>query len=97
MPKPRQDMAGAALPTSNARTGKMPGKSPNGSPPRHTETNPSSLPAASRSPTSPSLAPDKYFELYPKESIPYTPDRPNLWDSLPKTAGVKRYEAFGFN
>ena len=28
--------------------------------------------------------------------IVYQPDRPNLWDSLPKTAMVKRFESFGF-
>jgi arylsulfatase A-like enzyme len=44
----------------------------------------------------PFLAPDKYFDLYPLEEITYTPDRANLWDSLPKTAISKRYEAFGF-
>ena len=44
----------------------------------------------------PFLVPDKYFDLYPPEEITYRPDRPNLWDSLPKTAISKRYEAFGF-
>jgi len=44
----------------------------------------------------PFLAPDKYFDLYPTRDIVYTPDRPDLWDSLPRTALVKRYEAFGF-
>ncbi len=44
----------------------------------------------------PFLAPDKYFTLYPPNKITFTPDRPNLWDSLPKTAISKRYEAFGF-
>jgi len=44
----------------------------------------------------PFLAPDKYFELYPSNEIAFKPDRPNLWDSLPKTAISKRYEAFGF-
>jgi arylsulfatase A-like enzyme len=44
----------------------------------------------------PFLAPDKYFDLYPQNEITYKPDRPNLWDSLPKTAISKRYEAFGF-
>jgi len=44
----------------------------------------------------PFLAPDKYFDLYPLEEIVYEPDRPDLWDSLPKTAISKRYDAFGF-
>ncbi|MBG86337.1 MAG: hypothetical protein CMO80_05485 [Verrucomicrobiales bacterium] len=44
----------------------------------------------------PFLAPDKYFDRYPLDEIVYTPDRPNLWDSLPKTAMVKRFQAFGF-
>jgi iduronate 2-sulfatase len=44
----------------------------------------------------PFLAPDKYFDLYPRNEITYRPDRPTLWDSLPKTAISKRYEAFGF-
>lgn len=44
----------------------------------------------------PFLAPDKYFDLYPLEGIRYRPDRPDLWDTLPKTAISKRYEAFGF-
>jgi iduronate 2-sulfatase len=44
----------------------------------------------------PFLAPDKYFELYPLNEIKFTPDSPNLWDSLPKSAISKRYEAFGF-
>jgi iduronate 2-sulfatase len=44
----------------------------------------------------PFLAPKKYFDLYPLESISFKPDRPNLWDSIPKAAMSKRYEAFGF-
>ena len=44
----------------------------------------------------PFLAPDKYFDLYPTGAIQYRPDRPHLWDSLPKTAMSKRYQAFGF-
>ena len=44
----------------------------------------------------PFLAPDKWFDLYPVEGITYEPDRANLWDSIPKTAISKRYEAFGF-
>jgi arylsulfatase A-like enzyme len=44
----------------------------------------------------PFLAPDKYFDRYPVEEIVYEPDRPNLWDSIPKLAISKRYESFGF-
>ena len=44
----------------------------------------------------PFLAPDAYFDQYPLNEIVYKPDRPNLWDALPKTAINKRYEAFGF-
>jgi iduronate 2-sulfatase len=44
----------------------------------------------------PFLAPDKYFDRYPLDKITYTPDRSNLWDSLPGMAGDKRYETFGF-
>ena len=44
----------------------------------------------------PFLAPDKYFDLYPADQIPFALDRPKLWDSLPKTAISKRYESFGF-
>lgn len=45
----------------------------------------------------PFLAPDKWFDLYPLDGITYTPDRANLWDSLPRMAISKRYEAFGFD
>ena len=44
----------------------------------------------------PFLAPAKYFDLYPLDSIKYKPDRPELWKSLPGLAMSKRYEAFGF-
>ncbi|MEM8669065.1 MAG: sulfatase [Planctomycetota bacterium] len=44
----------------------------------------------------PFLAPNKYFDQYPTASIEYTPDRKNLWDSIPRMAISKRYEAFGF-
>ncbi|HAY81061.1 MAG TPA: hypothetical protein DCY79_14745 [Planctomycetaceae bacterium] len=44
----------------------------------------------------PFLAPGKYFDLYPSSEIPFTADRPKLWDSLPSTAISKRYQAFGF-
>ncbi len=44
----------------------------------------------------PFLAPDKWFDLYPKDEIVYEADKPNLWDDLPKSAISKRYESFGF-
>ena len=44
----------------------------------------------------PFLAPDKYFELYPPEKLPLLSYPSKLWESLPKTAISKRYEAFGF-
>lgn len=44
----------------------------------------------------PFLAPDKYFDRYPLESILYEPDRPKLWDSIPNSAMSKRFTAFGF-
>ena len=44
----------------------------------------------------PFLAPDKYFDLYPIDQIVYQPDKPDLWDGLPKSAISKRYGAFGF-
>lgn len=44
----------------------------------------------------PFLAPDAYFDRYPTDELVYTPDRPNLWDSLPASALSRRYEAFGF-
>lgn len=44
----------------------------------------------------PYLAPQSYFDLYPKEKLSYIPNRPNLWDSIPKDAMVKRFETFGF-
>lgn len=42
------------------------------------------------------LAPEKYFDLYPREELQYTPNRPDLWDSIPLSAQSKRYTAFGF-
>ena len=44
----------------------------------------------------PFLAPDKYFDQYPRESLVYSPDRPTLWDSLPKMAISGRFKEFGF-
>ena len=44
----------------------------------------------------PFLAPQKYFDLYPLESITYKPDRANLWDSIPRRAMNTRFKEFGF-
>jgi iduronate 2-sulfatase len=44
----------------------------------------------------PFLAPDKYFTLYPRESLKYTPAPPGFWDQAPKTAVSHRYKGFGF-
>ena len=44
----------------------------------------------------PFLAPDRYFDLYPADQIPFTADRPDLWDSIPRKAISGRYTAFGF-
>lgn len=44
----------------------------------------------------PFLAPEKYFDLYPLGKIEYDPDRPNLWETLPKMAVSGRYREFGF-
>ena len=47
-------------------------------------------------PHGPFLAPDAYFEMYPREDLEFSPAPPNFWDQSPKTAMVKRYEGFGF-
>ena len=44
----------------------------------------------------PFLAPDKYFDLYPTNSISYIPNPRNDLEDIPKLALVKRAEAFGF-
>ena len=44
----------------------------------------------------PFLAPEKYFDLYPKNEILLTENRPGLWKSIPEQALSKRYSAFGF-
>ena len=47
-------------------------------------------------PHGPFLAPNAYFDMYPKQSLKFSPAPPNFWDQAPKTAMVKRYEGFGF-
>ncbi|MGI9244274.1 MAG: sulfatase-like hydrolase/transferase [Verrucomicrobiales bacterium] len=44
----------------------------------------------------PFLAPQKYFDLYPRDQIVYEPDRPDLWDSIPRKALNGRFKEFGF-
>lgn len=44
----------------------------------------------------PFLAPDKYFDLYPREKIAFYRDRPDLWDSIPRDAIDGRFREFGF-
>ena len=44
----------------------------------------------------PFLAPDKYFEMYPRDKIQFHRDPANLWETIPKSAMVQRYKAFGF-
>ena len=44
----------------------------------------------------PFLAPTKYIDLYPLDEIVYAPDRPNLWESIPRGALNGRFKEFGF-
>ncbi|MCX8238678.1 MAG: sulfatase [Akkermansiaceae bacterium] len=44
----------------------------------------------------PFLAPQKYFDLYPLDSITYTPEKANLWDNIPRRALNTRFKEFGF-
>ena len=44
----------------------------------------------------PFLAPESYFDLYPREELNYVKSPVNFWDQAPQTAMVKRYEGFGF-
>lgn len=44
----------------------------------------------------PFLAPEAYFERYPREELSYVSPPADFWDHAPKTAMVKRYEGFGF-
>ncbi len=47
-------------------------------------------------PHGPFLAPDKYFEMYPKADLKFTPASLEFWRTVPKIAQTKRYEGFGF-
>ncbi|MEM1226427.1 MAG: sulfatase [Planctomycetota bacterium] len=44
----------------------------------------------------PFLAPEKYFQRYPRDQIVFHRDRPSLWDTIPSDAAASRYTAFGF-
>jgi arylsulfatase A-like enzyme len=44
----------------------------------------------------PFLAPDKYFDMYPRGEITFHRDPSNLWETLPSRAISRRYKAFGF-
>lgn len=47
-------------------------------------------------PHGPFLAPDKYFSMYPKADLKFTPASLEFWKTIPKIAQTKRYEGFGF-
>ena len=44
----------------------------------------------------PFLAPEKYFNMHPRQDIEFFSDRENLWDSIPRSAISNRFGAFGF-
>ncbi len=44
----------------------------------------------------PFLAPNAYFDKYPRQDLVFSPAPPDFWDQAPKMAMVKRYEGFGF-
>ena len=44
----------------------------------------------------PFLAPEKYFEMYPKDGLKFTPGSLEFWKTVPKLAQTKRYGGFGF-
>jgi iduronate 2-sulfatase len=44
----------------------------------------------------PFLAPEKYFAMYPKAELKFTPASLEFWKTTPKIAQTKRYEGFGF-
>ncbi len=44
----------------------------------------------------PFLAPEEYFDLYPRDKITFNRDPPNLWDTIPRDAINGRYREFGF-
>ena len=42
------------------------------------------------------LAPQKYFDLYPREKLSFETPPKGIWETIPKSAMSKRYEGFGF-
>lgn len=44
----------------------------------------------------PFLAPDRYFDLYPKDGLKFDPPPQGLWDNIPPSAVSKSYQNFGF-
>ena len=44
----------------------------------------------------PFLAPAKYFSMYPKAGLKFTPASLKFWKTVPKLAQTKRYGGFGF-
>ncbi|MEL7500713.1 MAG: sulfatase [Planctomycetota bacterium] len=47
-------------------------------------------------PHGPFLAPDKYFDMYPKTNLKFEAASVEFWKTVPKIAQTKRYEGFGF-
>jgi len=47
-------------------------------------------------PHGPFLAPDAYFDMYPKEDLKFSPPPQDFWKQAPKSAISKRYKGFGF-
>ncbi len=44
----------------------------------------------------PFLAPQKYFDMYPKDGLKYVKTLSHFWDTVPNSAISKRFEGFGF-
>jgi iduronate 2-sulfatase len=44
----------------------------------------------------PFLAPDRYFAMYPREELQFTPAAPDFWKQAPAMAQTTRYRGFGF-
>lgn len=44
----------------------------------------------------PFLAPDKYFDMYPRANLQLTPVSLEFWKTVPKLAQTNRYDGFGF-
>ena len=44
----------------------------------------------------PFLAPQAYFDLYPKDDLKFVKPPSNFWDTVPRSSISKRYSGFGF-